>query len=274
MIAFPNSKINLGLNITRKRGDGFHDLETLFLPIPFSDILEIISNDSFEFATTGAAINTKENICIKAYDLLKRHHPQLPAVKIHLHKVIPSGAGLGGGSSDASHTLILLNNKYGLGLSTEQLLDHAALLGSDCPFFIINTPCYATGRGEILHRMNIDLSQYKLLIVNPGIHIDTAWAFTKIIPAVPSIPIPDIIKQPVDTWKESLINDFEKPVFEAYPEIEKIKKELYNQGAVYASMSGSGSTVYGLFRKDSLIQTGKFDNYFHKILDLPENKIA
>jgi 4-diphosphocytidyl-2-C-methyl-D-erythritol kinase len=274
MVAFPNCKINLGLNITRKRDDGFHDLETLFLPIPFTDILEIITNESFEFITTGAEINTKENICIKAYELLKKNHPQLPAVKIHLHKVIPSGAGLGGGSSDASHTLALLNNKYGLGLSTEKLIDYAALLGSDCPFFIINNPCYATGRGEILQRVNIDLSQYKLLIVNPGIHIDTAWAFTKISPAVPSKSIPDIIKQPVETWEKSLINDFEKPVFEAYPEIEKIKKELYNQGAAYASMSGSGSTVYGLFSKASAIQTDKFGNYFHKILDLPENKIA
>ncbi len=266
MIAFPNCKINLGLNIIRKRGDGFHDLETIFLPIPFTDVLEIIASDKNEFIVTGMQVDATDNLCIKAYNLLKQDFPDLPSIKMHLHKVIPLGAGLGGGSSDAAFTLQLLNEKFKLNLQTEQLLDYALRLGSDGPFFIINKPCFATGRGEILQPINIDLTNYKLLIVNPGIHIDTKWAFTKIAPQEPTASIKEIITQPIETWKNQLQNDFEIPVFAEYPEIEKLKNELYEKGAVYASLSGSGSSLYGIFRKEDNIEYQN-DKYFQKVIN-------
>lgn len=267
MILFPNCKINLGLNITNKREDGYHNLETVFLPIPFTDVLEILPSDSFEFTATGLLINTDDNLCSKAYNLLKQDFPNLPLVKMHLHKAIPLGAGLGGGSSDASFTLRLLNEKFNLNINTEKLIGYALQLGSDCPFFIINKPCIATGRGEILQPINIDLSNYKILIVNPGIHIDTKWAFSKITPKQPSVSIKEIVSQPIETWKEQLQNDFEVPVFAEYPGIAKIKTNLYRQGAVYASLSGSGSTVYGIFKKDDNIASN-FTDYLYKILAL------
>lgn len=273
MIAFPNCKINLGLNIIRKREDGFHDLETVFLPVPFTDVLEILPSDKTDqiatgFTITGLPVDPGSNLCIKAYDLLKRDFPGLPAIKMHLHKAIPLGAGLGGGSSDAAFTLQLLNEKCKLNLKTEQLIDYALRLGSDAPFFIINKPCYATGRGEILQPIKIDLTTYKLLIINPGIHIDTKWAFTKISPKEPNISIKEIMSQPIENWKELLHNDFELPVFAEYPEIAKLKNELYRQGAKYASLSGSGSTVYGIFKIDDTIDNSKWNNYYYKITDL------
>ena len=268
MITFPNCKINLGLNITGKREDGYHNLETVFFPLPFTDVLEILPSDSFEFAVTGLSISTDDNLCIKAYNLLKKDFPDLSSVKMHLHKAIPLGAGLGGGSSDAASTLSLLNEKFNLNLKTETLIDYALRLGSDCPFFIINKPCFATGRGEILQHINIDLSNYKILIVNPEIHIDTKWAFSKITPKQPSVSIKEIVSQPIETWKKQLQNDFEVPVFAEYPEIKKIKECLYNNGAIYTSMSGSGSTVYGIFKKEDNIATGTFTDYLYKTLAL------
>lgn len=273
MIAFPNCKINLGLHIIRKREDGFHDLETVFLPIPFTDVLEIIHPGVLHLEgvghldVTGLPVDTTDNLCIKAYNLLKQDFPQLPAIKMHLHKAIPLGAGLGGGSSDAAFTLQLLNEKFKLNLKTEQLLDYALQLGSDGPFFIINKPCFATGRGEILEPINIDLTTYKLLIVNPGIHIETKWAFSKFTPKEPAISIKEIIAQPADTWEQHLQNDFEVPVFAEYPEIGRLKNDLYQQGAVYASMSGSGSTVYGLFRKEDNIDNSTWNDYFYKTIE-------
>jgi 4-diphosphocytidyl-2-C-methyl-D-erythritol kinase len=267
MISFPNCKINLGLNIIRKREDGFHDLETVFLPIPLTDVIEILPSDKTEFTVTGLEIETTDNLCIKAYNLLKQNFPELPSISIHLHKAIPLGAGLGGGSSDAAFTLQLLNEKFKLDLKTEQLLEYALRLGSDVPFFIVNKPCFATGRGEILKLVNIDLSNYKLLIVNPGIHIDTKWAFSKIIPKEPHVSIKEIITLPVEGWKDQLQNDFEIPVFAEYPEIGKIKSELYHNGATYASMSGSGSTVYGLYKKDAIADNNIWNNYFCKTID-------
>ncbi|MDB5221486.1 MAG: 4-(cytidine 5-diphospho)-2-C-methyl-D-erythritol kinase [Chitinophagaceae bacterium] len=268
MISFPNCKINLGLNIIRKREDGFHDLETVFLPVPFTDVLEIIASDKIEFAVTGFHVDANDNLCIKAYNLLKKDFPELPAIKMHLHKAIPLGAGLGGGSSDAAFTLQLLNEKFKLNLKTEQLLDYALQLGSDGPFFILNKPCFATGRGEILQPINIDLTNYKLLLVNPGIHINTKWAFTKITPQQPKASIKEIITQPLETWKDKLQNDFEVPVFAEYPEIEKLKNDLYMQGALYASMSGSGSTIFGIFSKEANIQSTQNDKYFYKVIDI------
>lgn len=273
MLSFPNCKINLGLNIIRKREDGFHDLETIFFPIPFTDVLEIIPSNKTDpiaigFTITGLPISGNENLCTKAYDLIKKDFPDLPPIKMHLHKVIPMGAGLGGGSADAAFTLQLLNEIFTLNLKTEQLLDHALQLGSDGPFFIINKPCFAKDRGEILQSINIDLPNYKILLVNPGIHIDTKWAFSKISPQARKISIKEIIKQPIETWKQQLQNDFEVPVFAEYPEIEKVKSDLYESGAAYASLSGSGSTVYGIFSKEKEIQYEQNEKYFYKLLDI------
>jgi 4-diphosphocytidyl-2-C-methyl-D-erythritol kinase len=252
MISFPNCKINLGLHILNKREDGFHNLETFFYPLPLHDALEIIEAEKIVFTNSGLPVpgNTDDNICLKAYHLLKKDFAELPPLKIHLNKAIPMGAGLGGGSADGAFTLQLLNHKFNLGLSTNQLINYASQLGSDCPFFITNKPCFATGRGEILEPLPIDLSAYKFLIINPGIHVNTGWAFSQINPAHPEKSIRKIIAQPIETWKQELKNDFEEPVFKNHSEIKDIKEGLYKEGAVYASMSGSGSTVYGIFKKE------------------------
>jgi len=268
MLSFPNCKINLGLHIVKKREDGYHDLETVFLPIPFTDVLEIIESTKTELTVSGLPIETENNLCLKAYQILKNDFPQLPAVKIHLYKEIPMGAGLGGGSSDAAFTLQLINKKFQLNLKTEQLLDYALRLGSDCPFFIINKPCFATSTGEILQPINIDLKNYKILIVNLGIHIETKWAFSKIKPAQPTASIQQIVTQPVKTWKDKLINDFEIPVFNEYPQIKKLKTQLYNAGALYASLTGTGSTVYGIFNNNADPDVSPFNNYFLKVIGL------
>ncbi len=271
MIVFPNCKINLGLQILEKREDGFHNLETVFYPAPFRDALEISPNDNaeIEFAATGLSVDgdPKNNLCLKAYHLLKKDFPQIPAVKIHLHKVIPMGAGLGGGSADAAFTLSLLNRKFKLNLSTPVLLNYALQLGSDCPFFIINKPCYATGRGEILEEINLDLSNYKIVLINPGIHVNTGWAFSNINPS-PSIKnIKTIVQQPVNTWRDELTNDFETAVFTAHPQIKWIKNTLYDSGAVYAAMSGSGSTVLGIFDTGFNSKPFTDKNYFIKTIN-------
>lgn len=272
MIVFPNCKINLGLNILRKRTDGYHDLETIFYPLPFSDALEIIENknsrDQFPFTSSGLPVPGKpaSNLCVKAYRLLKKDFPSLSSVHIHLHKVIPSGAGLGGGSSDAAFTLKLLNRQFHLLLSDEQLMEYGAQLGSDCPFFILNKPCFAKGRGEILRPISLDLSDYKFVIVNPGIHVDTGKAFLHIHPGIPSQSLEEVITLPPERWKDELHNDFEKVIFPLHREIVDIKDELYHQGAVYASMSGSGSTVYGLFKKDKKITPAFPPHYFFREL--------
>ncbi len=272
MILFPNCKINLGLHILNKREDGFHNLETVFYPVGLKDALEIIpsshSNNEIEFSSSGITIdgNTNDNICIKAYHLLKRDFPQLPSIKMHLHKAIPIGAGLGGGSADGVFTLQLLNTKFKLNLTIAQLINYTAQLGSDCPFFILNCPCYATGRGEILEAINLNLSSYKIVLINPVIHVDTGWAFSQLTPTLPQKSITVIIKQPIETWKAYLKNDFEEVVFKKYPVIKEIKEELYLSGAVYASMSGSGSSVYGIFDKGIDLQKIAVKNYFVKII--------
>ena len=271
MIVFPNCKINLGLRITGKRADGYHNIETIFYPVPLNDALEIIPSedtelsDSAVFTQTGTLVDgdEKDNLCIKAYHLLKKDFPQLPSVNIHLHKAIPMGAGLGGGSADAAFTLQLLNDQFSLQLSTAQLLSYALLLGSDCPFFILNKPCFAFGRGEIMEPITVALAGYHLLLVNPGIHVNTGWAFSQLNlsnnKATPSLQ--SIIATPLASWKDELINDFEQPVFQQYPAIASIKDQLYQQGALYAAMSGSGSTVYGLFDKKSNIVFHFPENY-------------
>lgn len=270
MIVFPNCKINLGLQILSKRSDGYHNLETIFYPIPLYDALEIIESKhhgksfSIPISITGLDIkgDSSTNLCLKAYRLLKKDFPDLPHVQIHLHKVIPSGAGLGGGSADGAFTLKLLSDKFGLALSEQQLLKYAAHLGSDCPVFILNKPCYGTGRGEQLEVIPVDLSNYKFLIVNPGIHIDTGRAFLDIKPAQPDRSLKEIIREPVEKWRDELCNDFEKVLFKQHWEVVDIKDELYKCGAIYASMSGSGSTVYGIFKKDKKIALSFPAHYF------------
>jgi 4-diphosphocytidyl-2-C-methyl-D-erythritol kinase len=253
MIAFPNSKINLGLSITAKRADGYHELETVFYPVGLQDMLEIVhSNDStkpIQFSHTGLAIpgDETQNLCVKAYLLLKKDFPSIPSVKMHLHKHIPMGAGLGGGSSDGTAVLKLLNQLFNLGLNTNQLVNYAAQLGSDCPFFVHDTACHATGRGEILQPYPCDLANYKIALIHPGIHVSTAWAFGELQPHVKEKSIYDIVAQPIESWKATLVNDFEAPIFAAHPILQNIKNELYDQGAIYASMSGSGSSIFGIF---------------------------
>ena len=292
MIVFPNCKINLGLHILNKREDGYHNLETVFYPVQLRDALEVVRRDDgrqmtddthhsplsthISFSSTGLTITGDEanNLCIKAYHLLKKDFPALPPVQMHLHKAIPMGAGLGGGSADGAFALKLLNEKFQLGLSTQQLIDYALQLGSDCPFFIVNKPCYATGRGEKLETVELDLSAYHFAIVNPGIHVNTGWAFAQLNSngsgrsfdsSQDEHPDPkSIIQQPIETWKDQLINDFEEPVSKAHPEIATIKQQLYDAGAVYASMTGSGSTVFGIFEENPVL---KFpENYLYKLV--------
>jgi len=181
--------------------------------------------------------------------LLKRDFPLLPAVKMHLHKTIPTGAGLGGGSADGAFTLVLLNKKFNLGIAEEKLIDYALQLGSDCPFFILNRPCFATGRGEFLESIDLNLDTYSFVIVNPGIHISTAWAFQQLTPAQPGSSLREAIQQPVSRWKDLLTNDFEAAVFKHHPELLSVKATLYKSGAIYASLSGSGSCFYGIYPK-------------------------
>lgn len=271
MIVFPNCKINLGLHILQKREDGFHDLETVFYPIPIQDALEIIQNDNREpdltLTASGLSIDgeSANNLCFKAYYLLKQQFPQLPAVRMHLHKVIPMGAGLGGGSADGTFTLQALNKKFNLGLSESALIDLSLKLGSDAPFFIVNQPCYATGRGERLSPFELDLSLYKMLIINPKIHINTGWAFSQIRPFADRVSLKELIQLPINEWEGRLINDFELPVSTLHPEIATIKEALYQHHAHYAAMSGSGSTVFGIFPKEANLSDLRFpEHYFVK----------
>lgn len=263
MLVFPNAKINIGLNIIEKRPDGFHNIETVFYPIGLSDILEINISDITQFANTGLVVEDKtleSNLCYKAYQILKNDFDLNP-INIHLHKITPFGAGLGGGSSDASFTLKTLNALYRLNLDNQKLLKYAEKIGSDCPFFIINEPAYAEGKGEILNKIDISLKGYDLVIIHPGIHVNTARAYSMISPQKPEASIKELIKQPLKKWKELIKNDFEKSVFQEHPKLKDIKEKLYNLGAVYASMSGSGSAIYGIFDHKPNIQK-YFDKYF------------
>ena len=250
MIVFPNGKINLGLHITRKRQDGYHDLETIFFPLGIYDILEFIPSREFIFQTSGIAIkgDIQQNLCVKAFQLLKDQFPHLPDITMHLHKAIPMGAGLGGGSGDGSFALIALNEYFKLSLDSAALKVLSLQLGSDCPFFISNQPCYATGRGEILEPVTVDLSGLYIIVVYPGIVVSTAEAFAGIVPRQPKISLKEKIREPLDQWKEWMVNDFEKTVFHYFPEIGRIKETLYAAGAVYAAMTGSGSSCFGIFR--------------------------
>lgn len=248
MLSFPNAKINLGLRITSKRPDGYHNIESCFYPIRWCDALEVLPSEKLNFTTSGLSIpgETDSNLCLKAYHLIEKIY-QIPPVHIHLHKVIPMGAGLGGGSSDGAFTLKILNELFKLGLASTQLQELAGQLGSDCPFFIENKPAIVRGTGDMFSECPIDLSDKYLAIKNPGIHISTKEAYHNINPQASSLPIESILSEPLTNWKMTLKNDFEKAVTAHHPEINQIKQELYNKGAIYASMTGSGSTVYGIF---------------------------
>lgn len=254
MVRFPNCKINLGLKILRKREDGYHDLETVFYPLAIKDVLEINRAPETGFTPYGTPIpgDPQNNLCLKAWQLLKKDFSDLPFVHIHLYKHIPIGAGLGGGSSDGAFTLLLLNKQFNLGLTEPQLLHYAAYLGSDCPFFILNTPCLGGGRGEHLQPVQVDLKEYDILLIDPKVHVSTAQAFSLCTPGDNGQRIKTIIQQPVDTWHKDLINDFEEPVFRLHPQLRDIKTLLYEKAAIYASLTGSGSSLFGIFKKGAI----------------------
>lgn len=259
MIAYPNAKVNLGLSILAKRADGYHDIESVFLPVNWRDILEVVEDKEgaqgkVTFTATGITVpnDGKANLCERAYQLLHSRHG-LPAVRMHLHKLVPIGAGMGGGSSDAAFTLQLLNKLYSLEEDDTALEQMAAQLGSDCPFFIRNSPHLVSGRGEVMQPINLNLSGFHLLIVYPKIHIGTTEAYAGVVPKRPPIAIKEIIEQPLKQWKALLHNDFEDSLFPKYPSLKELKAMMYAQGAAYTSMTGSGSAVYGIFHRSRKI---------------------
>jgi 4-diphosphocytidyl-2-C-methyl-D-erythritol kinase len=251
MICFPNAKINLGLNIISKRTDGFHNIETIFYPVPLCDVLEIVPSPDhkFHFSASGIPIDGRQdnNLCIKVYNLFKKQF-QLPPVHIFLHKVIPFGAGLGGGSSDAASTLLMLNTMFSLKIEQPQLIKFAAKLGSDCAFFIRNEPLFAYKRGDVFKKTDMLLSEYSVIIVKPTFSVNTAYAYSLVKDIRKKTSLLEIINKPVGTWKDRLTNDFESVIFHLNPKLEFIKQKLYEAGAEYSAMSGSGSAVFGIFR--------------------------
>ncbi|TDQ17635.1 4-diphosphocytidyl-2-C-methyl-D-erythritol kinase [Algoriphagus boseongensis] len=248
MICFPNAKINLGLHITSKRKDGYHEIETCMVPIPLYDALEMMVDKKSTWTSSGFAIpgEPKDNLILKAEKLLRKDFSGLPNLSIHLHKNIPMGAGLGGGSADGAFALTLMNNLFDLHLDNFFLEEYAAELGSDCAFFIENTPKIARGRGEVLSPIDLDLKGVHLVLINPGIHIGTKEAYAGVTPALPKVDLEEVLLDR-SRWKTELVNDFEASIFKNHPEIKNIKDQLYDSGAFYAAMSGSGSSVFGLF---------------------------
>ena len=252
------AKVNLGLNVVERRPDGYHNLETVFYPVQINDALEIHNmepafpspyNCDLKVSNLTIEGDEQRNLVVRAYELLKKDFPQMPRIHAHLFKQIPTQAGMGGGSSDCAAMLLLLNEHCKLGLSEQQLIDYAARLGADCPFFIIGKPAYAEGIGEQLQPIDLDLKGYYMAVVRPNIPVSTKEAFSLIKPHRPTKNCKDIVMQPIDTWRNELVNDFETSIFTLHPEIGRIKEQLYEMGAVYAAMSGSGSALFGLFRK-------------------------
>ena len=257
MITFPIAKINLGLNVVERRPDGYHNLETVFYPVNIKDALELtMMNTKFpspvdcdiKVSNLNVEGDEQRNLVVRAYQLLKCDFPQMPRVHAHLYKVIPTQAGMGGGSSDCAYTIRLLNEMFTLGLTEQRMIDYAAQLGADCAFFILSRPSYAEGIGERLVPVCLDLSSYYIGVVRPDIPVSTREAFSLIKPVKPAKCCRDVVLQPIETWRDELSNDFEQSVFALHPEIEAIKQRLYNLGAVYAAMSGSGSAVFGIFQ--------------------------
>jgi 4-diphosphocytidyl-2-C-methyl-D-erythritol kinase len=268
MILFPNAKINIGLKIVEKRDDGFHNIESVMYPISLSDIIEVIENKEVNskkiiFTSSGTAIpgNPETNLCVKAYELISADYP-LPKIKVHLHKHIPVGAGLGGGSSDAAFFIRLMNDKFDLGLSWGEMHHYARQLGSDCSFFISNKPAFAEEKGDQYESLSLSLKGYHLVLIYPNVLISTAKAYSGVKPQKPARSLEmDIQNLPIEEWKQYIHNDFEDSIFPEFPELQAIKQKLYDEGAVYASMSGSGSSVYGIF-KNKTDMKDLFRDYF------------
>ena len=265
MIFFPNAKINIGLNIVEKRPDGYHNIETVFYPIGLSDALEVEISETctdYSFSSSGITIegDPEDNLIVKAYRLLRSQY-QFPAIDIALIKQIPFGAGLGGGSSDAAFMLKAMNQLFELKIAPKKLEKLASKLGADCPVFIRNKPVFATGIGNVFTHIDLSLKGYFLLLVKPDIHISTPEAYSLVKPHKPEISLSELIKLPISDWKDTIKNDFEKSVYSRYPAIEKIKNNLYDMEAIYSSMSGSGSSVYGIFQTQPT-QNGLFEDCF------------
>ena len=271
MITFPNAKINLGLFIERKRPDGYHDISTIFYPIPLVDAVEIIPAPKTELFLYGNPIDCppEKNLVVKAYRLMAKEF-HLPNAAIHLYKHIPDGAGLGGGSADASFALKMLNEMGKLGMPDEQLAAMASQLGADCAFFVYNRPMYATGIGDKFAPVEVNLSGYWLLLVKPPVSVPTGEAYSRVKPAPSAEPIPQVLQRPVRQWREVLKNDFEPSVFACHPQLAQIKQQMYDAGALYASMSGSGSSLYGIFESDILAESasGKIGGCLNFVMKL------
>ncbi|MDR0415192.1 MAG: 4-(cytidine 5'-diphospho)-2-C-methyl-D-erythritol kinase [Prevotellaceae bacterium] len=250
MLQLSNAKINLGLHVTQRRPDGFHNIETAFFPIGWSDVVEALPSREFSLRCTGIAVDAppEKNLCTRAFRLLQEDF-DLPGVNVFLHKQIPSGAGLGGGSSNAAFVLRALNEIFHLSLSPQKLAEYAAQLGSDCAFFVYNTPMLATGRGDILHPVTVNLSGYELLVVKPPVGVSTSVAYAGVTPRTPQVNLRHVVGLRVEEWRKLLVNDFEPSVFAKHPTLREIKSRLYGCGATYAAMSGSGSALFGIFEK-------------------------
>ena len=249
MIVYPNAKINIGLNVLERRVDGYHELSSVLYPVKdLCDILEILPSTEFSFSSSGIKIPGEGNICTKAFEMLEQDF-EIENVKIHLHKQIPIGAGLGGGSADGAFMLKAMNLLFDLKLSASQLEKYALQLGADCPCFIENTPKYVTGIGEKMMDIDLDLSNYEIKFIFPELHISTANAYDDISPKIPENNLLDLMNQPIENWKEKVKNDFEVTAFTTHSQLQKMKNKLYTDGAIYASMSGSGSVLYGVFEK-------------------------
>ena len=269
MIVYPNSKINVGLNVVEKRKDGYHNLETVFYPINLQDALEIKTIDGvepdcgYQLKVAGNLLDgtPEDNLIVKAYKLLKKDF-DLPPVSIYIYKHIPTGAGLGGGSSDAAFMIKALNEKFSLGLSIQKMEEYAVMLGADCPFFINNKPVFATGIGNVFEPVSLSLKGKTLVLIKPDIFVSTRDAYSAVTPQRPMASLKELLAQPIETWKDNVVNDFEASVFPKYAEIAAIKDKLYDLGAVYASMSGSGSSVYGIFNAPVDNVDEKFAGYF------------
>lgn len=277
MLVHPIAKINLGLNVVERRPDGYHNLETVFYPVPITDALEVYEMDAqfpsevdCDLKVTNISIegDEQQNLVVRAYRLLKQDFPTLPRIHAHLFKGIPTQAGMGGGSSDCGFMITLLNQCFQLGLSENQMIDYASKLGADCPFFILNRPCYAEGIGERLQPIDLSLSGWYLAVVRPAIPVSTKEAFSLITPQHTQRNCRDIVAQPVETWRDVLVNDFEKSVFALHPEIGAIKEQLYSMGAVYAAMSGSGSSLFGLFHQPVSLDCFEGDGVFRTLIRL------
>jgi 4-diphosphocytidyl-2-C-methyl-D-erythritol kinase len=261
MVIFPNAKINIGLNVVERRADGYHNLETIFYPVKINDVLEVIESDKLSFESSGLPIPGKmeDNLCIKAYYLLKKDH-NIPPVKIHLHKHIPIGSGLGGGSADAAFFIRLMDQNFNLKLSADKMQGYARKLGADCAFFIESKPVFAFEVGDEFEPIKLDLSNYKIVLVMPDVQVSTAEAYRGVKPAEVKTSLIELIQLPVTSWKKHIKNDFEETIFKNHALIRGVKADLYQAGALFASMSGSGASVFGIFDKTPDLSHLETDN--------------